>query len=310
VKKLEEEGIGRPSTYAPVISTIQQRGYIKKDGSQLVPEEVAFTVTDLLVAHFPDIADLTFTAQMEQSLDTIAEGGSEWKEFLAAFYGPFHELITRKGQEIKKEDVLKERIIGTDPATGLPVLVRAGRFGPYLQLGKPPPKEPGVKRKTGELQKWKTASLPKNLTADGVTLEQALGLLVFPRDIGIIDGETLTVQSGRFGPYLKCGSTTVSLPEGYDPATLTLEQAKEAMSAASEKRKKAAEPLRTLGTDPATGAAIQVKDGRFGPYVSDGKTNASLGKKFDASAITLEEAAELLAKKRLAPKRAWGRKKK
>lgn len=136
VKKLEEEGIGRPSTYAPTISTIQQRGYIRKEGRNLLPEDIAFTVTDLLAEHFPDIVDLTFTAGMEQSLDDIAEGQTEGATFLKNFYTPFKERVDSKTKEIKKEDVLKERVVGIDPETRLEVIVRTGRFGPYVQLGR------------------------------------------------------------------------------------------------------------------------------------------------------------------------------
>ncbi|OGJ57720.1 DNA topoisomerase I [Candidatus Peribacteria bacterium RIFCSPHIGHO2_01_FULL_55_13] len=334
VKKLEEEGIGRPSTYAPTISTIQQRGYIKKEGRQLIPEDVAFTVTDLLTEHFSDIVSLSFTAQMEQSLDDIAEGNKEWQKFLSSFYKPYKAHLDQKGKEITRDDVLKERNLGNDPKTGLPVLVRTGRFGPYVQLGHaedlPAPEvstdavEEGVKKGTRakgtktkgakkapkvKKPKPKSASIPKHMSKDEITLEQALGLLSFPRMLGIHDGNPMEVNVGRFGPYLRCGVATVSIKEG-DPVTITLEEAITMLANAKELRAKAAEPLRTLGTDPATGSPILVKTGRYGPYVTDGKTNVSVPKRFTPETITTEEAAEILAKKRAAPPRKWGGKKK
>ncbi|MBI3618801.1 DNA topoisomerase I, partial [Candidatus Peregrinibacteria bacterium] len=161
VKKLEEEGIGRPSTYAPTISTIQQRGYIKKEGKQLLPEDVAFTVTDLLAEHFTDIVDLAFTATMEQSLDDIAEGTITSPAFLRSFFGPFEKRVQEKTKEIQKKDVLKERMLGRDPQSHLEVVARTGRFGPYVQLGRP---EHLPKPKKGKKIKLKSASLPKHLT--------------------------------------------------------------------------------------------------------------------------------------------------
>ncbi|MBI3336720.1 type I DNA topoisomerase [Candidatus Peregrinibacteria bacterium] len=316
VKKLEEEGIGRPSTYAPTISTIQQRGYIRKDGRNLIPEDIAFTVTDLLAEHFPDIVNLAFTAEMEQSLDDIAEGGNESTKFLRGFFGPFKKLVDSKTKEIKKTDVLKERVLGTDPKTGLEVLVRTGRFGHYVQLGRLEPKEKnppsprglrGARKKKGEGPR--TAGVPKHLSIDDVTLPQALGLLSFPRVLGQYGGNDLSVILGRFGPYMKCGDLTAALPKEVEPASVDLAQAIELFTTAAERKKQAALPLRTLGKDPTTGGEILVKDGRYGPYVTDGKTNASLGKKFDPLSITLEQAVELLVKKRARPPRKWGNKK-
>ncbi len=308
VKKMEEEGIGRPSTYAPTISTIQQRGYIIKDGKQLVPQDVAFMVTDLLAEHFPDIVDLAFTAHMEQKLDHIAEGEETAPAFLKRFYGPFRTLVAKKTEEIQKKDVMKEREIGMDPKTGLPVVARIGRFGPYVQLGRFDPVEKNVTKAKKEAKpKLRSASLPKNISIDNVSLELALGLLNFPRELGAHDGNRMTVFLGRFGPYLKCGEVTTTLPKDRDPITITLSDAVALMIEVQEAKKKVATPLRTLGDDPMTGATILVKDGRFGPYVTDGKTNASLGKKRDPQTITLEEAADLLAKKRIRGPSKWRR---
>ncbi len=295
VKKLEEEGIGRPSTYAPTISTIQQRGYIRKEGKQLVPEEVACTVTDLLAEHFSDIVDLTFTAQMEESLDDIAEGKQKRVAFLKSFYVPFERLVAVKTKEIKKEDVMGERVLGTDPTTGKEVIVRIGRFGPYAQLGRLEKGKP----------KPRSASLPKGTSTNEVTFQQALSLLQFPKVLGAKGGEEVTAHLGRFGPYVKCGNQTAKIPDGTDPAGLTLDDVLRLLVEGEERKKQQAEPLRILGEDPATISPIEVRDGRYGPYVTDGKTNASLPKKFSPETVSLGEAAALLAKKRAMPVRRW-----
>ncbi len=308
VKKLEEEGIGRPSTYAPTISVVQQRGYIRKEGKQLQPEDVAFMVTDLLAEHFSDVVDLQFTAKMEQSLDDIAEGAHTGEQFLRSFFGPFQQLVAEKTKEIQKSDVMKERELGADPSTGLPVIARIGRFGPYVQLGRMPPPDPSEKKtkKKKDRVKLKSASIPKHISIDDVTFEQALSLLAFPRDLGLHNGEPMIAAFGRFGPYLKCGTVSVSLKD-VDPGTINLEKAVQLLTTSVEQKKLATEPLRTLGEDPATKATILVKTGRYGPYATDGKTNASLGKKLAVETITLDEAATLLAKKRARPPSKWRR---
>jgi DNA topoisomerase-1 len=306
VKKMEEEGIGRPSTYAPTISTVQQRGYITKEGKQLLPQDIAFTVTDLLVEHFSDIVNLTFTAKMEQSLDDIAEGSQERAGFLKSFFVPFKELVETKGEEVKKEDILKEREIGIDPKTSLAVVVRTGRFGPYVQLGR---LEDLTEEEKKKKVKPKSASLPDGVHKDEITLEQALVLFTLPRELGTMDGEKIVVNTGRFGPYLRLGKYTVSLPAEADPYSLTEDEAKTLVKEGREKAKKAAEPLKSLGKDPNTEGEILLKDGRYGPYVTDGKTNASLGKKFTPDEITFEDAVDLLEKKRKRPPRKFTKKK-
>ncbi len=300
VKKLEEEGIGRPSTYSPTISTIQQRGYVRKEGKQLIPEDIAFTVTDLLVAHFPDIVDLKFTANMESRLDDIAEGTEKWVPFMKSFWKPFEKLVADKTKDIKKEDVMKDRSLGTDDATGLPIVVRTGRFGAYVQLGlwdkekKRDKKEPK--------QKLKAASLLKGMSADTVTLEEAKGLLSFPRTLGKdTSGAVIELHLGRFGPYLKMETGSVSLPKDISPLSVDLEMA---LGLIANKAQKAA-AARSLGIDPEFNCEIFLKEGRFGPYITDGKTNASVGKKYDAATLTHEEAVEILKKKRAAPPSKW-----
>ncbi|MBI2482739.1 type I DNA topoisomerase [Candidatus Uhrbacteria bacterium] len=308
VKKLEEEGVGRPSTYAPTIATVQDRGYVRKEGRQLIPEEVAFLVTDLLTEHFPSIVDLQFTAKMEEDLDTIAQGGRDDVAFLDAFFTPFDQQVKAKTETLTKADVTQERVLGRDPASGLEVLVRTGRFGPYVQLGRLedmpdlPPKTPRSKPKK---QKPKATSLPSGVDRDAVTLDQALALLAFPRTLGEQEGAAITVHLGRFGPYIKYGDANASIPAGTDPTTVTLEDAIRFVREAKERKQKAAEPLRVLGADPETGKDLQVKQGRFGPYVTDGTTHASIPKSSSVEAITLEEATALLIKKRNRPPSAF-----
>ncbi len=298
VKKMEEEGIGRPSTYAPTISTIQQRGYIRKEGKQLIPEDIAFRVTDLLTEHFADIVDLAFTARMEDSLDDIAEGAVKGEAFLRHFYGPFQQLVEAKSKTLTKADVLKERVLGTDPATGLPVIARSGRFGPYVQLGE---QEAGKKKQP----KLRSASLPKGKTTEDITLEEALALLQFPKEIGSIGGEAVVVALGRFGPYVKIGEKNVSIPRGIDPGSVTVDDAQRFLAEMSEQKRRQQEPLKVFGKDPESGGEIQLKEGRYGPYVTDGTTNASLPKKLSPDDVDMQAAIELLAKKRAAPKRRW-----
>ncbi len=175
------------------------------------------------------------------------------------------------------------------------VVARTGRFGPYVQLGRP---ESLPEKKKGEKKiKLKSASLPKNMSPDDVTFEYAMALLSFPREVGLSEGSMVTVSLGRFGPYIKWGDLTVSLPMEKNPVHVTLDECIELIKIAAERKKKAAEPLRVLGQN-AEGASVVIKDGRFGPYITDGTTNVSLGKKRDPQTTTLEEAIDMLAKKK------------
>ena len=218
---------------------------------------------------------------MEQKRDDIAEGDQSSAEFLKKFFDPFQKLVESKTKEIQKSDVMKERVIGVDPGSGLEVLARLGRFGPYVQLGRMPKPDPEAKKKkVKDKVKLKSASIPKHIPIDQVTLEQALSLLSFPRELGLHEGEMVTVNLGRFGPYCKWGTTSAAVPKDSDPGLINFDQAVKLLTETKENKKKAAEPLRTLGEDPNTKGTIHVKTGRFGPYVTDGKMNASLGKKF------------------------------
>ena len=314
VKILEEHGIGRPSTYAPTISTIIDRGYVERDEQKkLFPTETAMIVTDLLKEHFPSIVDYEFTATMEKSLDNIAEGKQEWVPMLKSFYGPFHANIVEKTKHLKREDILKERVIGDDPKTGLSVIVRSGRFGPFVQLG-----EWSEEDKKAKKNKPRSASLEKNMNMDTVTLEEAMKLMELPKVLGTTDaGDEIIVAVGRFGPYISAKSAlggsggkahTVSIPATISPHTVTLEDAKRLLVEGAERRQAMMTPLLELGEDPTSKQPILVKQGRFGPYVTDGKTNASVPKKIDPTMLTREEAIQILEKKRAAPKRNWKRK--
>lgn len=301
VKTLEEYGIGRPSTYAPTIGTIVERGYVERDQQKkLFPTETGLTVTDILVKHFPNIVDYHFTATMEKELDDIAEGTIKWVPILKKFYEPFHKTISEKTKEIRAELAAKVRVLGTDPATGLPVIARGGRYGPYVQLG-----EWSAEDQKAKINKPKSASIGKDDTIESVTLEKALGLLALPRLLGIVDGKELTANLGRFGPYVKCGDASVSLPLTLSPITVTQQEAETLLKEATERKKATLTPIAELGIDPASGKQIFVKTGRYGPYVTDGITNVSAKKTQDPSAITHDEAVAMLEKKRAMPKRAF-----
>ena len=361
VKRLEELGVGRPSTYASIMNTIVDRGYVWKKGSALVPSFTAFSVVGLLEQHFPNLVDYAFTARMEDDLDGIASGDREAIPWLSRFYfGPAdgapddqsahgvakyglrtavsdrlgdidaravnsiplgtHEngepVVVRVGRygpyvqcgedrasipddlppdELTVDRALSliaapagDRTLGDDPETGLAVTVRTGRFGPYVQVGDDP-------ADGGE--KPKRASLLASMQAETVTLEDALKVLSLPRVVGAdpADGEEIVVQNGRYGPYLSKGKENRSLDSEDQLFTVTLEQCLELLAQPRRRRGQTAKPpLRDLGPDPATDKPMVVKDGRYGPYVTDGEVNASLGKGDSVEALTVERASELL----------------
>jgi DNA topoisomerase-1 len=299
IKALEEHGIGRPSTYAPTLSTIEAREYVlRDDNKKLFPSDIAMIVIDLLVEHFPQIVDLEFTAKMEKQFDDIADGQESWTKAIGDFYTPFHKRIEEKTEDLSRSDVMKERSLGTDPKTGLEVIARNGRFGPFVQLG---PVTDDIKPKR--------ASLEKHQALETITLADAMQLLVLPRILGSHpNGYEIVANTGRFGPYLKCGEMNISLPEGTDPKTITLEDAIKLCTEGVEKKIKQMTPIAELGEDPETKGKILVKDGRFGPYVTDGKTNVTIKKDIDPKTVTREMAIEMLIKKRKAPKRKFTRK--
>lgn len=300
IKALEEHGVGRPSTYAPTISTIESRGYVERDDQKkLAPTDIAFIVTDLLVGHFSHIVDLEFTAEMEKQFDEIAEGNVKWQKVIGGFYTPFHENLKEKEKTLTREDVVKPILLGEDPKTKLPIHVRTGRFGAYVQLGNPEDKET-----------IKNVSIPKNIHFDQVTLEQALELLSLPRHIGNLeDGTEILGLIGPYGPYLKADKVNASLPPELDVLTVTESQAREVVRAAAEIRKQAMTPLAELGEDPESKGKILIKTGRFGPYITDGKTNVSIPKSTDPLSVDLASAIERLAAKRANPRARWMKKK-
>ncbi|MBM3743484.1 MAG: type I DNA topoisomerase [Actinobacteria bacterium] len=374
VKKLEELGIGRPSTFASIIQTIQDRGYVVKRGRALVPTFLAFSVTGLLEQHFSKLVDYEFTASMEEDLDKIANGEADRIKWLTDFFfghdgqpglqdlaadlgsidaqqintmkmGEDIEIrvgrygaYLQQGQgddrkfanipegmapdELTLQKVIEllaapsgERELGIDPTTSLPIIAKSGRFGPYITEVLPEPE--GKKKKE---VKAKTASLLSTMTLDTVTLDDALKLLSLPRTLGVDSqtGDVITVQNGRYGPYLKRGEDSRTLTTEDQLFTITLDQAEEIYKKPKVRRRGVAKPpLKDLGIDPTTNKEIIIKDGRFGMYVTDGKTNATLGRGDTVEAMTIERAQELLAGRRAwelenggAPKRKSFRKKK
>jgi len=358
VKRLEEAGVGRPSTYASIMETVQDRGYVWKKGTALVPALTAFATSGLLEQHFPNLVDYAFTARMEDDLDEIAGGNRESIPWLSEFYfgagGPdgdtsdgLKAMVSSRLEEIdarainsipigmdtdgvpvvarvgrfgpylsrgddtcslpeemapdeltidKAIELLsapsEERVLGADPETGIDIIAKPGRFGPYVTVGVPEDGKP----------KPKTASLFSSMNLDTVTFEQALQLLTLPRVVGVdpADEVDITVQNGRwYGPYLKKGTDSRSLETEDQLFSLTLDEAL-VILAQPKRRRGAVEkpPLRELGPDPVSGENVLLKDGRFGPYVTDGEVNASLRKDDDAETIDIVRAAELLALRR------------
>ncbi|HAU66356.1 MAG: topoisomerase protein [Candidatus Uhrbacteria bacterium GW2011_GWF2_39_13] len=295
VKALEEFGIGRPSTYAPTISTIIDRGYVERDDhKKLAPTDIALIVNDVLVEHFRQIVDYEFTAIMENTLDEVAEGKVDWVPTLEAFYGPFHKNLQEKSKLLNREDIMPDRILGIDPETKLPISVKTGRFGGFVQVG-----EYTKEDKEEGKPKPKSASLLKGMNIESLTLAQALECLSLPREVGVTEeGEKIMAALGRFGPYLKAGDVSASLKEPYDPINVDEATARMILKESAELKKKMVTPIAEFGKDPASDGEILLKHGRFGPYLTDGITNASLGRKLAPELMTRELAIEMLTKKR------------
>ncbi len=313
IKELEDREIGRPSTYASIIGTILDRGYVFKKGSALVPSFLAFAVVTLLERHFAHLVDYAFTARMEDALDEIARGEAERVPWLRRFY------FGADGEEGLKELVsdlsdIDARDVSSFPLPGSDIVVRvgrfvakAGRFGPYVTEVLEEDASPGAANSGA---KPRTASLLKSMDLDSMTLDDALRLLTLPRTLGELDGEPVTVQNGRYGPYVKRGAESRSLESEEQMFTLTMDEAKALLAQPKPRgraaRAAAAPPLKELGEDSASGKPIVLREGRFGPYVTDGETNASLRKGDAVESITPQRAIELLAERRAAappPKR-------
>lgn len=298
VKELEEYGIGRPSTYAPTISTVIDRGYVERlEQNRLSPTDIGVLVNDVLTKHFTNIIDYEFTARLEMDFDTISEGKHDWQSAIKKFYGPFKENLENKSETVKREDIIKKREIGIDPESGLPIIARIGRFGAYVQLGDW--NEDG--KKTNDI-KPKMSSLEKGQSIDTLSLEEALELLILPRVVGKnVKDEEIIANVGPYGPYLKVGGKTVSLPENYSPKTISLVECEAVIEQADKVNEEKAKPIADLGEDPTTQGQILVKKGRYGPYITDGKTNVSVPKNMEPDSITRESAIDLLDKKRKKP---------
>ena len=283
VKALEEYGIGRPSTYASIISTLRNREYVEVESRRFVPTDVGRVVNRFLTEFFSQYVDYEFTAKMEDSLDAISRGEADWIPLLERFWRPFIELVQRTESSVTREQASQARVLGTDPKTGRPVSVRMGRYGAFVQIG----------TKDDE-DKPLFAGLRPGQKMDDITFEEALDLFKLPRKLGALpDGETVTASIGRFGPYVRYGGKFVSIRED-DPYTITLERAIELIE-----EKKRADASRLVRDFPEQG--IQVLNGRYGPYVTNGKKNAKIPKDRDPKLLTLEECEALIA---AAPERA------
>ena len=290
VKALEEHGIGRPSTYATIISTLQDREYVEMDNRRFIPTDIGKIVNRFLTHHFHRYVEYGFTAAMEDELDAVSRGEEEWTTPLEKFWKPFIHQVDRIERTVTREQVAQARELGKDPATGKPITVRMGRFGPFVQIGTKDDEE-----------KPRFAGLRPGQKMDAITLVDAMELFKLPRTLGeTAEGETIIANVGRFGPYVKYGSKYASLKED-DPYTVTLERAREVI-----RLKKEADAARLIQDFPEEG--IQVLNGRYGPYITDKKKNAKIPKERDPKALTLEECRALLA---AAPERGrfgrWGR---
>jgi DNA topoisomerase-1 len=307
VRKLEELGIGRPSTYAPTISTVQTRGYVEKtdiegqqrdvtelrleqgkvinttvltpygaDRSKLVPTAIAEVTTDFLVKYFPSIVDYDFTARVEEDFDAIADGKQAWSKMIADFYKDFHPMI-EKSEDVPRNEVSQARELGVDPKSGEPIYSRFGRYGPMLLKGDT----------EDETKKPKFAPLPAGTTIDTVTLEQALEMFKLPRAVGkTADGQEMTANIGRFGPYVQVGKTYVSI-KPLDPHAITQAEARKLYE--EKLAKDAAKQIQTFDS------GIKILNGPYGPYITDGKKNARIAKDQDPAKLTEAEAKKLLA---------------
>lgn len=309
VKKLEELGIGRPSTYAPTISTVQKRGYVVKESregverkftlltlkdnkvsrsedteitgaekNKLFPTNIAMVVTDFLVEHFPDVTDFSFTSEIEQEFDEIASGKLDWKRMIGNFYKPFHKKVSVT-EKVERSSVGRSRELGVDPKTGKNVYAKLGRYGAYVQIGENPDDNGG--------EKPKFASLRPGQFIESITLEDAMELFKMPRELGEFEEKPVVVNIGRFGPYVLHDKKFVSVPKTDDPYEISLERAIELIEA-----KRIADANKLIKEFPEN-KEIQVLNGRFGPYIKAGKKNVKIPKGKDPASLTLEECVAL-----------------
>ncbi len=276
VKTLEEYGIGRPSTYASIISTLKNREYVEMDGKRFIPTDMGRIVNTFLTEHFKQYVDYEFTARLEDELDEISLGKKSWKPLMHEFWKPFSELVEHKEESVSREQVAQARELGIDPKSGRPVSVRMGRYGPFVQIGT---------KDDEEKPKW--AGLKPGQKMADIDLEIAMELFKLPRKLGETpEGEPVSTSIGRFGPYVKYGDKFVSIKDD-DPYTIELDKALEYV-----REKKIADANRLIQDFPDDG--IQVLNGRYGPYVTDKKKNAKIPKDVDPKSLTLEQCKEMI----------------
>ena len=291
VKALEEYGIGRPSTYASIIQTLLFRKYVEMEGRSFRPSDVGRAVSKFLSGHFTRYVDYDFTAKMEDELDAVSRGEEDWVPLMEKFWGPFKELVEEKTESVDRSEATGARELGTDPKSGKPVSVRLGRYGPYAQIGD---------KDTDE--KLDFASLRPGQSMHTITLQEALELFRLPRKLGLSNGEEVSVGIGRFGPFAKRGSTYASLAKEDDPYTIDLDRAVFLI----EQKEEIARNRILLEWE---GSDVQVLNGRFGPYISDGKLNGKIPKDREPKSLTLEEATQLLETTGKPARRGFGAKK-
>ncbi len=307
VRKLEELGIGRPSTYAPTISTVQQRGYVEKSNregvkreydiltlkgskisaatkseitgsekSKLLPTDVGIVVNDFLMEFFPGIMDYNFTAKVEKEFDEVADGEKAWNGLMGDFYKEFHPLVNETMNK-KSEHKVGERLLGNDPKSGKPVFVKIGRFGPVIQIGT-----------ADDEEKPKFAQITKGCSMESITLEEALEAFKLPRDLGEYDGKIVTVGEGRFGPYIRYDNSFTSIPKDISPMEINLDEAVELINA--KKEAEAKKMIKSFDEEPE----LQILNGRFGPYISYKKKNFKIPSSQKPEALTLEECMTIV----------------
>ncbi|MGH8615493.1 MAG: topoisomerase C-terminal repeat-containing protein, partial [Gammaproteobacteria bacterium] len=287
IKTLEEYGIGRPSTYASIIATLLQREYVEMDSKRFVPTDMGRIVNKFLTEHFETYVDYDFTARLEDKLDAISRGEREWVPITSDFWGPFIQQVKDKEMNVSRKEALQARELGIDPDTGQPVSARMGRFGPYIQIGA-----------SGSEDKPRFVSMPPTYRLDTISLDEALKLCRLPRALGTTpQGQEITVNIGRYGPYIRYGDKFVSLGKDDDCYSISLERAQELI----QLRQQADLSREIKSFDHAN---IRILKGRFGPYVTDGKKNAKIPKDRSPEDLTLEESQRLLVEAGATPRGA------
>jgi len=292
VKALEEYGIGRPSTYASIIQTLLFRKYTEMEGRSFKPTDVGRAVSKFLSSHFTQYVDYDFTAKLEDELDAVSRGEEEWVPLMERFWGPFKDLVTDKSESLDRTDAGSARVLGPDPVSGKEVTARIGRFGPMVQIGT-----------VDDEEKPKFASLQPGQSIYSISLDEALKLFDMPRKLGAdANGEEVTVGIGRFGPFAKRGSTYASLTKEDDPYKIDLARA---IFLVEQKE----EIARNRIIKEFEGSDIQVLNGRFGPYISDGKMNGKIPKDREPASLSLAEVEQLMAETGKPVRKGFGAKK-